>query len=36
MRPQIYIMSRQKEMNNRIGPTVKQLWNYAVHVLHNF
>ena len=24
------------EMNNWIGPTVKQLWNYAIHVLHKF
>ena len=24
------------EMSNWIGPTVKQLWNYAMHVLHNF
>ena len=23
-------------MSNWIGPTVKQLWNYAMHVLHNF
>ena len=23
-------------MSNLIGPTVKQLWNYAVNVLHNF
>ena len=23
-------------MNNCISPTVKQLWNYAMHVLHNF
>ena len=22
-------------MSNWIGPTVKQLWNYAMHVLHN-
>ena len=27
---------QQKEMNNWIGPTVKQLWNFAMHVLHNF
>ena len=26
----------QKEMSNKIGPTVKQLWNYAMHVLHKF
>ena len=23
-------------MNNWIGPTVKQVWNIAMHVLHNF
>ena len=23
-------------MNNWIGPTVKQVWNYAMHVLHIF
>ena len=23
-------------MSNWIGPTVKQLWNYALHLLHNF
>ena len=23
-------------MSNWIGPTVKQLWNYAMHLLHNF
>ena len=23
-------------MSNWIGPTVKQLWNNAMHVLHNF
>ena len=23
-------------MSNWIGSTVKQLWNYAMHVLHNF
>ena len=23
-------------MSNWIGPTVKQLWNFAMHVLHNF
>ena len=23
-------------MSNWISPTVKQLWNYAMHVLHNF
>ena len=27
---------QQKEMSNWIGPTVKQLWNYAMHLLHNF
>ena len=27
---------QQKEMNNWIGPTVEQLWKYAMHVLHNF
>ena len=25
-----------KEMSNWIGPAVKQVWNYAIHVLHNF
>ena len=25
-----------EEMSNRIGPTVKQLWNYDMHVLHKF
>ena len=23
-------------MSNWIGPTVEQLWNYAIHVLRNF
>ena len=23
-------------MSNWIGPTVKQLWNYAMRLLHNF
>ena len=27
---------QQNEMNNWIGPTVKQLWNYAMHVLQIF
>ena len=27
---------QQKKMNNWIGPTVKQLWKYAMHVQHNF
>ena len=28
--------SQTKEMSNWIGPIVKQLWNYAMHVLHKF
>ena len=28
--------SQTKEMSNWIGPIVKQLWNYAMHVLHSF
>ena len=27
---------RYKQMNNRIGPTVKYVYNDAMHVLHNF
>ena len=27
---------QQKQMNNRISPKVKQIWNVAMHVLHNF
>ena len=27
---------QQKEMSNWIGPTVKELWNFAMHVLHKF
>ena len=26
----------RKEMNTWIGPTVKQLWNYVMYVLHKF